>query len=218
MSRNKTKIKAVIFDMGKVILKVDHMIACNKFSRYCHLGPEEIYNRIIGSELEDALERGFINPDTFYKAISEKLGINLAFNRFDTIFSDVFSYNDGMAEIIDDLKQRVEVLLLSNTNLLHFRWVEKKFRVLKKFDNRVLSFKVGFRKPEPEIYLNALDILKFMPEETIYIDDIEEYVEGARKLGINGIVFKCLDFFKSELLKYYLWLLYLSKLILIYVY
>jgi HAD superfamily hydrolase (TIGR01509 family) len=203
MVDNLNQIKAVVFDMGNVVLKVDHMIACKKFSRFSDLSKEDIFKKIIGSSLEDSLERGLISPESFYESISKKIGVDISFDDFSNIYNDVFSTNDGMSEIIFELKDKVKIMLLSNTNELHFSWVDKKFSVLKNFNQRVLSYKIGARKPEKEIFLHALDVLDLMPKETVYVDDLEEFVKASGKLGMNSILFKSPSAFRSELLKYF---------------
>ena len=202
MIQSQHPIKAVIFDMGNVILKVDHMVACRKFAQFSSFSKEVIYSKLIGTKLEDSFERGFIEPEPFYEATAKKIGVDISFAQFSAIFNDVFFDHDGMPEVLLQVKKRVKVLALSNTNYLHYRWVEKKFKVMDNFEQKVLSFEMGYRKPEPEIYMKALDILQCRPEETVYIDDVEDFVKGARNLGLNGIVFKSYEYFKSELLKF----------------
>jgi len=203
MRANINPIKAVVFDMGNVVLKVDHMIACEKFSEFSDLPKEEIYKKIIGTRLEDSFERGIISPHTFYESIIERIGVNISFDSFSAIFNDVFTTNNGMSEIIFKLKNKVKIMLLSNTNKLHFSWVDKKFNILRNFDERVLSYEVGSRKPEKEIFLHALNILEYKPDEILYIDDVEEFVYASKKLGMNAIIFRSFSMFKSELLKYF---------------
>lgn len=199
MIKKRNPIKAVIFDMGNVVLKVDHWVACEKFSQYSDLTKEEIYERIIGSSLEDLFERGRISPLAFYLSISKKIHVDMDFEQFSRIYNDVFFTNNGMSEVLKRLKKEVKILLLSNTNQSHFSWVDQKFSILKNFKERVLSYKVGFRKPEKEIFLHALDMLRFKPEETVYIDDLEEFVSASEKIGMNGIVFRSFSFFQTEL-------------------
>jgi glucose-1-phosphatase len=203
MRSDNNSIRAVIFDMGNVVLNVDHMIACKKFSEFSYLSQEEIYKKIIGTRLEDSFERGIISPKTFYKSVTERIGVDIPFNDFSLIFNDVFSNNDEMHNTIISLKDEVKILLLSNTNKLHFSWVIERFDILKNFNIKVLSYEIGSRKPEKKIFLHALDILGYQPEETIYIDDIPGYVEASKKLGMNAILFRSFSTFKSALLKYF---------------
>ncbi len=203
MIPDNNHIKALIFDMGNVVLNVDHMIACRKFAEFSSLSDEEIYKNIIGTSLEDSFERGEISSNTFYLSVLEKICADIPFEDFNMIFSDVFSLNNGMTEVISRIKEKAGIILLSNTNKLHFSWVEKKFDVLKEFKVRVLSYEVGIRKPEKEIFIFALEKLGFKPEEVLYIDDVKEYINSAKELGINGILFESADGLVTELKKYF---------------
>ncbi len=203
MRVNINPIKAVIFDMGNVVLRVDHMIACAKFSEFSDLSKEEIYDKIIGTRLEDSFERGIISPHTFYESVVERIGASISFDSFCAIYNDVFTKNNGMSEIILKLKNKVKILLLSNTNKLHFLWVDKKFNILKNFNERVLSYEVRSRKPEKEIFLYALNLLEYKPDEILYIDDVVDFVDASKKLGMNAILFRSFSIFQSELLDYF---------------
>jgi glucose-1-phosphatase len=203
MKSNTYSIKAVIFDMGNVVLNVDHMVACKKLSEFSNLSKEKIYKKIIGTRLEDSFERGIISPHTFYKSVIERIDADISFNSFSSIYNDVFTTNNGMNETIIKLKDKVKILLLSNTNKLHFSWVNERFDILKNFNKRVLSYETGSRKPEKEIFLHALDILKYQPDEIIYIDDVPGFVEASKKLGMNTILFKSFSMFKFDLLRYF---------------
>jgi epoxide hydrolase-like predicted phosphatase len=56
------------------------------------------------------------------------------------------------------------------------------------FDVVVISSEVGMRKPEPRIFLHAADLLGLVPQECIFIDDIQANVIGAQELGFTAIL------------------------------
>lgn len=203
MKTGENHLKALIFDMGNVVLNVDHMKACRKFSEYTDFPEEEIHKKIIGTNLEDSFERGKVSINDFYVSVMDRIRADIPFKDFNIIFSDVFSLNAGMTDVISWLKGRARIILLSNTNVLHFSWVQEKFDVLKNFEKKVLSYETGTRKPEKEIYLYALDFLGCRPEEALYIDDIKDFIDSSKKLGMNGILFKSFPGFVSELKEYF---------------
>jgi epoxide hydrolase-like predicted phosphatase len=55
------------------------------------------------------------------------------------------------------------------------------------FDAIVISGEVGMRKPEPEIFAHALDLLDVAPHETVFVDDLRPNVEAAAALGLVGV-------------------------------
>ena len=91
-----------------------------------------------------------------------------------------------MEKIIPKLKRKYRLILLSNTDELHYSYIKKEFPVLDYFDGFVLSHKVGMRKPNPLIFLKSIKKSKTMPWNCIYFDDIPEFVIMARLLGIRA--------------------------------
>ena len=68
--------------------------------------------------------------------------------------------------------------------------IESKYVFQKLVDGGIYSYDVGYRKPEKEIYHIACDSAEVNPENSIFIDDLEENIIGANKVGIKGIHYK----------------------------
>ena len=87
------------------------------------------------------------------------------------------------------------MVLLSNTNQTHLSHVlthlKKSLNIVDFdkmfFDKTIYSHQVGMRKPEPEIFLYLLNLCRFLPEQTLFIDDNKENLKAASALGINTI-------------------------------
>lgn len=108
--------------------------------------------------------------------------------------SDIFEVNPSMLELVDRLKQLgLRLVLLSNTSDAHRLWVERNFDVLQRFDAMVLSYEVGFVKPEAGIYVAAQQQALCLPSECFYIDDIPEYIAMGRKQGWHAEVYRSTD-------------------------
>jgi putative hydrolase of the HAD superfamily len=82
------------------------------------------------------------------------------------------------------------LLLLSNTNAIHFEMVQRTYPLLARFHHHVVSYKVGALKPSPVIYSEAIKHAKCDPSECFFTDDIPAYVEGARQAGIDAVQFE----------------------------
>jgi putative hydrolase of the HAD superfamily len=123
----------------------------------------------------------------------------IPFFEFKDMWTRIFTLNTGISELIVRLKKHYRLLLLSNTNEMHFDYARDAFTILREFDDHVLSYEVGERKPHARIYAVALERAGCPPRRCVYIDDIEENVEAARVLGINGIVFRNTRQLQSEL-------------------
>lgn len=192
----------MVFDLGGVVLEFDHMIVCKKLSNFSKFSSQKIYDIIFKSSLNKNFDCGRISPKEFYKKILEKLEINITFDLFKKIWCDIFLENRKMTDFIYELKNNgYKLFLLSNTNELHFDYVEKNFSIIKEFDDFFLSYVLGYRKPDKEIFLELLKKTALPPSNFIYIDDNKEFVDTARSLEIAGIVFKSFEELKFELKK-----------------
>jgi putative hydrolase of the HAD superfamily len=101
--------------------------------------------------------------------------------------------------MLENLAARYRLLLLSNTNAIHFESLRETHLMLRHFHHLVLSYEVKAMKPQPEIFHSAIALAECRPEECFYTDDIGEYVEAARKLGIDAVQFQSLDQLQGEL-------------------
>ena len=185
-------IKTILCDLGEVIVGVDHPSHCRKFGELCGTDPEYVWEYMEG-EVLFPLERGEITPEQFHTAVTERFGLELGFAEFAYIFSDIFELMPDTVEFLESVRGKYKLCLLSNTNEMHWRFIDGRWQVGKLFDHLVLSHEAGARKPEPAIYQKALELTVASPEECVFFDDIPEYVEGARRLGINGVQFMYLE-------------------------
>lgn len=184
----------IITDLGGVIVAVDKKPMCGKLAKHSSLSAEEIWSNFSRTKLTEfdlGFGKGLLTPHEFYKASVARLKLSgLSFGEFAKIYSDIFRRNEDTIRLLRKLGKRHAIVLLSNTDKLHFqRWSELLGRDMKLFRQMVLSFEVHAAKPSPKIYLEAVKMLGARPGECVYIDDINEYVEAARAVGMKGIRF-----------------------------
>lgn len=193
-------IKTIIFDLGKVIVPFDFQRSYTKLSPLCGLSKEQIPERLRQTDLVQRFESGKIEPEDFVHEFSSALGIELQYAEFCDIWSSIFLPETLVTEdFVKALRERYRVLLLSNTNAIHFEMIEANYPILRHFDHKVLSYKVGAMKPEPAIYQEALRHAGCLPEECFFTDDIPQYVEGARRAGIDAVQFESAAQIQREL-------------------
>ena len=89
-------------------------------------------------------------------------------------------------ELVIELKQRYRLVLLSNTNELHFGWLRERYPILEHFDAYTLSYAEKAMKPDDRIYAAAVANAQCLPGECFFTDDIERYVDAARAFGIDA--------------------------------
>ena len=161
----------------------------------------EIPARIFPTGLVQRFETGLIEPREFYAQFSHLLGLRaeVDYARFCEIWSSIFTETLLPESLFESLAARYRLVLLSNTNAIHFDMIRAAFPQLRHFHRLILSYEVKAMKPQPEIYRAAIDAAQCRAEECFYTDDILEYVEAARNMGIDAVQFESREQIEREL-------------------
>ncbi len=192
--------KALIFDLGKVLIAFDFQRAYDRLQPLCGYPVAEIRRRAGNTGLIPLLEAGQVSSRDFISSIGAALDVSFEYEQFREIWNSVFLPGTLIPEsLIANLKKRYPLVLLSNTNEMHFEMLDRCYPILSHFEKRALSHRVGAMKPSPLIYQKAVELSGFRPDECFFTDDIPEYVEAARALGIDAVQFQSLEQLQQEL-------------------
>ena len=192
--------EALIFDLGKVLVGFDFQRGYDRLHAICGHPAAEVRRRIAETGLVPKLESGQIGSREFVGRIGETLGVTFDYANFCEIWSSIFLPGTLIPEsLISALKERYPIILLSNTNEMHFEMLHRTYPILGHFEKRVLSHEVGAMKPSPLIYRKAVELAGCRPEQCFFTDDVAEYVEGARSMGIDAVQFESVEQLKREL-------------------
>jgi len=195
-----SQTQALIFDLGKVLIGFDFQRAYDRMEPLCGHPIAEIRRRVGATGLVPKLEAGQIASQDFVAQIGAVLGVSFDYRQFCELWSSIFLPGTLVPEtLIAGLKKRYPLVLLSNTNQMHFEMLERTYPILGHFERRVLSHEVGAMKPSPLIYQRAVELTGFRAEECFFTDDIPEYVAGARLLGIDAVQFQSASQLEAEL-------------------
>jgi FMN phosphatase YigB (HAD superfamily) len=195
-------IKTVIFDLGKVIVPFDFSRGYRAMSALSDHSPEEIRARIVSTDLVRRFESGHVEAEAFVEQLCGILEAPIGYDQFCEAWSSIFLPETLIPDkLLEAISQRYRLLLLSNTNALHFRMIRKNYPLLRHFDDYVLSYEVGAMKPEARIYEEAIARAQCAPQECFFTDDIAEYVAGARRAGIDAVQFHSAAQIERELLE-----------------
>lgn len=199
----RDNFKAILFDLGNVVVNFDHWIAVKRISEFSKNNAlKEIYPLFFDSNLTSLYEEGKISSVDFFLRIKALLGLNIDYESFVPIWNQIFFLtpdNLQVYKLVLELTNRYKVLLISNINELHFNYIKKKFKVLDGFQKFILSYQVRARKPDPKIYRTAIEHTCAKAEQVVYIDDREDLVEAGRKMGLKSFPFKGVQGLKEEL-------------------
>ncbi len=198
-----TKIKAIVFDLGNVLIPFDYNIIINKLDLIEEGLGKRFYNLYqVNYHLHRAYEKFAISTDEFLNEMLEFTEHKIDSETFCKIYSEIFTINENLTALLPILKKNYKLFLLSNTNYIHQKYGYGHYKFFENFDKLILSHEVKAVKPEPEIYNSVMAYTCLKPEEHIFIDDVQEYVDGAKNMGWNAIRFISNMLLEKELKKY----------------
>jgi putative hydrolase of the HAD superfamily len=191
--------KAVIFDLGRVLIDFDFKRGFQALEGLCPYAAAEIPARLATTDLVERFETGLIEPREFVAELSALLDVHIEYGHFCQIWSSIFTDTLVPESMLMGLAARYRLLLLSNTNVIHFEMLRASQPMLRHFHDLVLSYEVKAMKPLPEIFQAAIARAGCRPEECFYTDDIAAFVAAARSLGIDAVRFESLAQLEEEL-------------------
>ena len=200
-----SSIKVIFFDLGNVILPFNNYEIAQKLSRFSQKrefqDPKKIFSYLFDLEkgVINDFDMGRVSPSEFFQSIKKYLGLSIAFEKFIPIWTDIFVENQEVSEIILSLKGRWRLGLLSNTDPLHFNYIVSTFPIVSALEKWILSYDVGFKKPDARIFQRAMEWASVEPEKILFIDDTKGHVEAAISLGIQGVHFISATKLREEL-------------------
>jgi len=198
-------IEVILYDLGNVILPFNHYQIAEKLSRSAQRKefrePQKIFSYLFDLQkgIINDFDVGKVSPQEFFQSIKEDLGLSISFDEFVPIWTDIFSEDVEVSQIILSQEGRWRLGLLSNTDPLHFQYILSKFSIMSAFDKWILSYEVGFKKPAAEIFQIAIAWASVEPHKILFIDDVKTHVEVALSLGMQGIHFISAEQLKEEL-------------------
>ena len=181
-------VRAVIFDFGGVLVRMVDDRPRLRLAEQLGLPLSQLDDLVFFSDSAQRASRGEISVGMHWEAVRQTLGIRP--EDMPGFLEQYWSADDVNWQLLDyirDLHPRYKVGLLSNAwndlrQTLHTRW-----DIDGLFDELIISAEVKLVKPDPTIFHLAVDRLGVQPGETVFIDDIAENVEAARKEGLIAI-------------------------------
>jgi FMN phosphatase YigB (HAD superfamily) len=182
-------IRAVISDLGRVVLWFDNAIFLRKLAAHAGRPFDEVKAAVHGNlELVHRFDAGALTPEDFRRAVCGLVGKEIDYGTFYGIYNDIFTLNTPVTALLKRVQAAgYKIVLLSNTDPERFGFVRKKFPEILFFDDYVLSYEVRLIKPDPAIYFEAARRAGCRPAECVFIDDMEENVRSAVSAGFRGI-------------------------------
>lgn len=178
-------VRALLFDLGNVLVKFDHRGAAQKISQGTGASAEDLFRLFFESPLVVQHDEGRISTRQFYEEVKQLIGLSLPYDRFLDVWNDIFIEDLEMMKLLRRLLLDYPCYLISNTNRPHFEFLRAKFPILHSMDGWILSYEVGHLKPHPVIYQRALEMTGVPAAEILYVDDREDLIEAGRQVGFQ---------------------------------
>jgi putative hydrolase of the HAD superfamily len=190
------QIKNIIFDLGGVIINLDIPKTISEFNKLSNQPFESIYNQLQQTPVFDLFDKGQITEKDFFVELKKALQNDVTDEEL------LFAWNAMLLdfpkhrlELLSKIKPNYRLFLLSNTNESHVLEFEKTlfashgYQNLEPFFEKVYySCRMNQRKPNADIFESVLNENNLVAEETLYIDDSPQHVEGALTLGVKAML------------------------------
>ena len=185
-------IKNIIFDLGGVLLNIDYLLTAKAFKGLGIAEFEELYSQFTANELFEKFETGMISEEAFYHSLHQYRTPPLSPQEIEIAWNAMLlDFRKETLDFLTRLKNKYKLYLLSNTNIIHLRGME---RILLSqtglpslqgyFIKSYYSHLINRRKPYPDTYKFVLNDGNMKAEETLFIDDSIHNIEGAREAGL----------------------------------
>lgn len=187
-------IKNIIFDLGGVILNIDYNLTIQAFKDLGIQQFDRFYTQAQQSTIFDDIETGKTSPQDFINELKQLAGINVPDEKIINAWNAMLlNLPKERIELLKKVKSNYNTFLLSNTNIIHFEAYMHYFNEAYQlnfnslFHKAYYSHEIGLRKPHAEVFNYVLEDQKLVPSETVFIDDSEQHIIGAKSTGINAV-------------------------------
>ena len=191
MSTQQTAVRAIIFDLGNVLLPFDHGKMTRQLAAVLQADPSELATFLFGpDEWFLKLENGDFPLDEAHRRLCERFA-DCSLDEFANAGGDIFVYDEPMHRLTRTLKELgLRLVLLSNTSALHIDYVRRTYDTLEPFDELTLSYQVQASKPDSAIYRHAIGQAGCEATECLFVDDRADNIAGAEAVGLRSHLFR----------------------------
>lgn len=188
--------EVILFDLGGVVIDLNYEDTILELEQLGAQDFKKLYSQALQSDLFDRYETGEISSMHFINKLKEYLPASISPNKVVSAWNAIIkSFQAQKLEHLLALKSTHKTALLSNTNDLHEAFVRRKLRDVSElaleeyFHNTYLSHQIKQRKPHLETFLWVCENMGVQPKNVLFIDDSEQHIEGAKKAGLNALLF-----------------------------
>ena len=179
-------IELVAFDLGNVLCKVDEVPASKTLAELSDRPWQSVHEIVFGQDAKNQFERNQITFSEHAVNALAKLGIDIPLEDFTALYDSVLTPSEDMFPLVSRVAEQHRIALVSNTSEPHWYWAERTLPFIDKLNPVITSFGVGAMKPDPAFYEALLRESGIAAEDILFIDDLPQNIDGARKAGMHG--------------------------------
>ena len=185
--------RALLSDFGGVLIRTRTDRTRRELERRLGLKAYTIEDIVFGGDLSQRAQRGEISEEDFWRQLEHELDLPrfvLTWQEFrNEFFADDFLDEDLVA-LIRSVRPALKTGLISNAWSGLRRFLQTTVPIYDAFDEIVISAEERVIKPDPRIYLTALNRLGVQPEDAIFLDDVKGNIDAANGLGLTSVHFQ----------------------------
>ncbi|SPE54267.1 HAD-superfamily hydrolase, subfamily IA, variant 3 [Verrucomicrobia bacterium] len=183
LAQPATMPKAVVFDLGKVLVDFDYGLAARKLAARSKMAPQEVLSFFGQSPLLFRYETGLLSNEEFFREVCTATGYRGGFEEFGEGFGDIFNPIPAMVELQTALRRRFPTYIFSNTNDLAIRYLRRTYPFMGNFDGYILSYEQRAMKPGAKIYEAVERQTGRRGADILYLDDRPENIATGAERG-----------------------------------
>ena len=183
--------KAIIFDLGGVILNINYQNTIDEFLKLGIKNASTFYSKKIQTNLFNQIETGKITTEKFLSELKKETNNATIYQVKEAWNAMLLDLPKERISLLKKLSQDYPIFLLSNTNAIHISAIKKYLgestyaNFYNLFNKVYYSHEIGFRKPNKEPFQLILKENNLKTNEVVFIDDSPQHIEEAKKLGMK---------------------------------
>lgn len=197
-------VKAVLFDLGGVILTIDFDRALAAWAPHSRLSPQRLREAFHWDEPFLQHETGRLSNDRYFTHVRQVLQLDCDAAAVEAGFNAILVAEiEETNRLVEQVRRRVPCYAISNTNEAHIAEIRRAFPALLPRFNRVFaSHEIGHRKPQPAAFDHVLREIGMSAPEVLLFDDLAANIEGALALGMQAVLVRGPDDVRDALARH----------------
>lgn len=190
----------LIFDLGGVIVAHDNVLLWRRLANLTpHANADPTAAAIANAVLRSGIGDGRISVRELHRSLVDQFEVHPDWGRFTALWNSHFSPIPAMERVVARLAGTRRLVLLSNTNAVHWQHLQGRYPLRSRFDLILLSHEMGLLKPDAPIYREAADRAGLEPQQCFFTEDRQDNVDGAIAVGMDAVRFESAEEISAEL-------------------